>query len=191
MYQFQLLKDKIMFLIDIFHSIQEEKLKKNIIQRTAKELDDMRLLFKDIVMSHTTLIQQEMQVYIKNLELVKVFLKLLSIYYDAQSLLPVFEECLTPLLNKFFTVFKNNLKDIFHRSTHIIEAEQVLPKELEALLTAKNKISCIFCSNMEILASIISAGEYLFRRNKTHKTQKELKTVLTNILIDTLELILS
>ena len=90
----------------------------------------MRLLFKDIVMLHTTLIDQEVQVYIKNLELVKVFLKLLAIYYDAESLLPVFEECLTPLLTKFITVFKNKVKDIYEQSNHVIESEEVIPKEL-------------------------------------------------------------
>lgn len=37
---------------------------------------------------------------------------------------------------------------------------------------------------MEILASIISSGQYLTRRNNVSVKEKELKAVIINILID-------
>lgn len=83
----------------------------------------MRELFKEIVIQHAAILNQSEQNYIKNLELIKVLLKLLAIYYDADALLPVFQECSLPLLHKFMTAFKANCRDIFLESAHIIKAE--------------------------------------------------------------------
>ncbi len=44
---------------------------------------------------------------------------------------------------------------------------------------------------MEILASIISSGQYLARRNIVSAKEKEIKAVIINILIDLIEAILS
>ena len=57
-------------------------------------------------MQYTVILNQKLQDYIKNLELVKVILKLLSIYYDAEALIPIFEECVIPLLHKFISTFR-------------------------------------------------------------------------------------
>ena len=43
---------------------------------------------------------------------------------------------------------------------------------------------------MEIVAVVLKNGDYLMRRNSTHHKEKELKTVITNILVDILELLM-
>lgn len=61
---------------------------------------------------------------------------------------------------------------------------------MEMLLDHKEKLVYIFCSNMEIVASIINSGEYMRRRNNSQQKEKELKTIIINILIDVMELLL-
>ncbi len=61
---------------------------------------------------------------------------------------------------------------------------------MEMLLDHKEKLVYIFCSNMEIVASIINNGEYMRRRNSSQQKEKELKTIIINILIDVMELLL-
>ena len=44
---------------------------------------------------------------------------------------------------------------------------------------------------MEILASIIKGGQYLSRRNIKDQPEKEFKTIISNVLIDVMEQLLS
>jgi hypothetical protein len=99
-------------------------------------------------MQHTVKRDQDSQDYIKNLELIKVLLKLVAIYHEAEALIPIFEECTLPLLHKCTNTFKDNCKAIFQKSKAIIEAEEVTQKELMALLGEKIKACCMLCSNM-------------------------------------------
>lgn len=79
-----MLKDKILFLVDIFNSISSQEIRTKIISETSRELTDLRDLFKEIVIQHTAVFSQSQQNYIKSLELIKVLLKLLAIYYNAE-----------------------------------------------------------------------------------------------------------
>jgi hypothetical protein len=105
-----MLKDKILFLVDIFNSISSQEIRTRIIGETSRELTDLRELFKEIVIQHTAVFSQSQQNYIKSLELIKVLLKLLAIYYNSEELIPLFSECLLPLLHKFMHVFKSGCK---------------------------------------------------------------------------------
>lgn len=51
---------------------------------------DLRDLFREIIIQHTSIFGQPQQHYIKSLELIKVLLKLIIIYYDSQALVPLF-----------------------------------------------------------------------------------------------------
>lgn len=71
------------------------------------------------MLQHTAIFSQNKQNYIKSLELIKVLLKLLAIYYDSESLLPLFSESLLPLLHKFIHIFKTGCKAILVELTEL------------------------------------------------------------------------
>lgn len=60
-----------------------EEYKSEVIKQTSKELADLRVFFKEIVMNHLIENNQSELNYVKNIELVKVLLKLLKIYFTA------------------------------------------------------------------------------------------------------------
>lgn len=112
----------------------------------------------------------------KILELIKVLLKLLAIYFKIDELAGLFERSLLPILDKFIISFELGLKKIMLDKTNKHELGKLLH---------------LFCSVSEILALILQEGGYLSRRNTASAQEKELKALVVNRIVDIIELLLS
>lgn len=52
------------------------------------------------------------------------------------------------------------------------EVHELKEKEVETCIWHKEKLVYIFCSNMEIVGSMLRGGDYLKRRNSSHSKEK-------------------
>jgi hypothetical protein len=75
-----------------------------LIRSTAEQLRDLRELFWQLV-DHFTGKQTSETDYMQILELIKVLLKLLPIYFKIDELTGLFQRSLLPILDKFILSF--------------------------------------------------------------------------------------
>lgn len=83
------LRSAILFTVDLLSHITENQYRTTLIEKTFQKLADLRELFWQLVDHYTVKSDQEAD-YMKILELIKVLLKLLAIYFKVDELAGLF-----------------------------------------------------------------------------------------------------
>lgn len=83
------LRSAILFTVDLLSHVTENQYRTTLIEKTFQKLADLRELFWQLVDHYTVKSDQETD-YMKILELIKVLLKLLAIYFKVDELAGLF-----------------------------------------------------------------------------------------------------
>lgn len=151
--QLESLRSAILFTIDLIANIHNTEYRSTLIENTFRKLTDLRELFWQLVEHFTS--KQDTHDYMQILELIKVLLKLMAIYFKIDELTVLFERSLLPILDKFIFSFTAGLQKLTTQTEH---PKVELKKQLH-----------LFCSISEILALILQEGGYLSRRKSASK----------------------
>jgi hypothetical protein len=106
--QLESLRSAILFTIDLIANIQNTEYRSTLIESTFCKLTDLREMFWQLV-DHFTGKQDTQTDYMQILELIKVLLKLMAIYFKIDELTVLFEHSLLPILDKFILSFNSGL----------------------------------------------------------------------------------
>jgi hypothetical protein len=109
--QLESLRSAILFAVDLVASIGEGEYRAALIESTFGRLSDLRELFRQLVDRFTGKQTTETD-YMQILELIKVLLKLLAIYFKIDELTGLFQRSLLPILDKFLLSFATGLDQL-------------------------------------------------------------------------------
>jgi hypothetical protein len=110
---------------------------------------------------------KELERYTSTLELIRVMLRLLTVYYNQEELAPIVQQHLLPILDRFLQ--------------HLQSPLQQSPTSTQAN---------IFCANIEIVAVLLESGGHFARRSNWTEAEGCLRAAVTNRLIDILDVVL-